>query len=215
MARKGKNTAHVNKISDDQLIEAYRTMRTRNLNKKEAVEYLRQTFVDPSLKDEDRVAVSEALYRKIFVRNEANPKAEGIIPRAIRRKELASSKLQKFEMLTQYKTFEKLRDELADESPQLVAKLEADAKRQNVTPQDMWRNTILTMTTQIPKLQAAEAQAAAVLSACEVSEEGVYWTPGRAKADGLDDILYSKGSDDVPGLGIDTLSQLFNELNDE
>lgn len=213
MARKGKNTAHVNKVSDDQLIEAYRTMRTRNLNKKEAVEFLRQTFVEPSLKDEDRQAIADALYRKIFVRNEANPKAEGIIPRAIRRRELAAAKLQKFETLVQIKTFEKLRDEL--DNPTLINKLETDAKRQNVTPQDMWRNTILTMTIQIPKLQAAEAQAAAVLSACEVSEDGVYWTPGRAKADGLDDILYSKGSDDVPGLGLDTLSQLFNELNDE
>jgi hypothetical protein len=213
MARKGKNTSHVNKVSDDQLIEAYRTMRSRNLNKKEAVEFLRQTFVDPSLKDEDRQAVADALYRKIFVRNEANPKAEGIIPRAIRRRELAAAKLQKFETLVQIKTFEKLRDEL--DNPALINKMETDAKRQNVTPQEMWRNTVLTMTTQIPKLQAAEQQATAVLAACEVSEDGVYWTPGRAKADGLDDILYAKGDDNVPGLGLDTLSQLFNELNDE
>ncbi|MEY3920474.1 MAG: hypothetical protein RL634_235 [Bacteroidota bacterium] len=213
MARKGKTTQYVNKVTDSQLIEAYMTMRSRDLNKKEGVDYLRQQFVEPSLPQDVREAVSEALYRKIFVRNEANPKAEGIIPRAIRRNQLAKSKLEKFETLTEIKTFDKLKEQLGNNP--IVAKMTAEAERMRTTPQNMWRETVLTMQTQIPKLQAIVSETQSVLSACNVSEDGKYWTPGRAKADGLDDILYAKGDNSVPGIDLGTLSQLFNELSDE
>lgn len=213
MARKGKTTQYVSKVTEAQLIEAYRHMRSNDLSKKQAVEYLAQQFVPKDVKNEElSTAVAEALYRKIFVKNEANPKAEGLIPQAIRRNGLATQKLEKFETLTQYETFDQLKEKLGDNP--IVAKMVGEAERLKTTPQVMWRETVLTMTTQIPKLQAIVAKTAATMASCEVSADGVYWTPGRSK-DGLEDILYTKGDSSTPGLNLNTLTQLFSELEDE
>jgi hypothetical protein len=213
MARKGKTTQYVSKITEAQLIEAYRHMRSNDLSKKQAVEYLQQQFVPKDVKDDElATAVAEALYRKIFVKNEANPKAEGIIPQAVRRNNLATAKLEKFETLSQIETFDALKERLGDNP--IVAKMVGEAERMNATPQNMWREAVLTMTTQIPKLQAIVAKTAATLASCEVSADGVYWTPGRSK-DGLEDILYAKGDSSVPGLNLNTLTQLFSELGDD
>jgi len=213
MARKGKTTQYVSKVTESQLIEAYRHMRSKDMSKKQAVEYLQQQFVPKDVKDDElATAVAEALYRKIFVKNEANPKAEGIIPQAIRRNGLATTKLEKFETLSQIETFNDLKKRLGDNP--IVAKMVGEAERFKTTPQNMWRDTVLTMTTQIPKLQAIVAKTAATLASCDVSAEGVYWTPGRSK-DGLEDILYSKGDSSVPGLDLGTLSQLFSELGED
>jgi hypothetical protein len=213
MARKGKTTQYVSKVTEAQLIEAYRHMRSNDLSKKQAVEYLQHQFVPKDVKDDElATAVAEALYRKIFVKNEANPKAEGIIPQAVRRNNLATAKLEKFETLSQIETFDALKERLGNNP--IVAKMVGEAERMNATPQNMWREAVLTMTTQIPKLQAIVAKTAATLASCEVSADGVYWTPGRSK-DGLEDILYAKGDSSVPGLNLNTLTQLFSELGDD
>ena len=212
MARKGKNSVHVNKVSNEQLLESYTAMKRGDMSKKDAIDYLKSTFVDRELKDDDRQAVAEALYRKIFTKNEANPKAEGIIPRAIRRNQLASVKLEKFEALTAIGTVQELQDKIGDEV--LMNKLHASAEAQKVSLSEMWRNTVQSMKVQIPKLQAIQSESQSILSFVGASEDGTYWTPGRAKADGLDDILYSKGDESVPGLGLDTLGQLFASLDD-
>lgn len=213
MARKGKNSAHVNKVTNEQLLESYSAMKRGDMSKKDAIEYLKLTFVDRELKDDDRQAVAEALYRKIFTKNEANPKAEGIIPRAIRRNQLATAKLEKFEALTAIGTVQELQDKVNDQV--LMNKLHASAEAQKVSLSEMWRNTVQSMKIQIPKLQAIQAESQSILSFVGASEDGTYWTPGRAKADGLDDILYSKGDESVPGLGLDTLGQLFASLEDD
>ena len=213
MARKGKNSQHVNKVTNEQLLESYSAMKRGDMSKKDAIEYLKLTFVDRELKDDDRQAVAEALYRKIFTKNESNPKAEGIIPRAIRRNQLSTAKLEKFEALTAIGTVKELQDKINDQV--LMNKLNASAEAQKVSLSEMWRNTVQSMRVQIPKLQAIQAESQSILSFIGVSEDGNYWTPGRAKADGLDDILYSKGDESVPGLGLDTLGQLFASLEDD
>lgn len=213
MARKGKNSAHVSKVTNEQLLEAYSAMKRGDMSKKDAIDYLKSTFVDHGLKDDDRTGVAEALYRKIFTKNESNPKAEGIIPRAIRRNQLATAKLEKFEALTAIGTVQELQDKVSDEA--LMNKLNAAAAAQKVSLSEMWRSTVQSMKIQIPKLQAIQAESQSVLSFVGASEDGTYWSPGRAKSEGVDDILYSKGSDAVPGLGLDTLGQLFASLEDD
>lgn len=212
MAKRSQASGFVNKLTDEDLVEIYRHMRTEDMTSEEGREYILEEYCPDELEgEEEQSKFVEGVWRKIFVNNEKQPGSSGIIPMAIRTVAQTGPFLSMADALTSL-TWQQLQEK-AQDNPQLqshIKTINAAATKQKVSPEKCWKESMLGLTKRAEKRRPALAYAQKIMAACDVSEEGNYWTPGR----GSKNIMAAAfRQEESAGINLATLGRLFQDLS--
>lgn len=212
MAKRSQASGFVNKLTDEELVEIYRHMRSEDMTSEEGRQHILENYCPAELdNEEEQGRFVEGVWRKIFVNNEKQPGSSGIIPMAIRTVSQAGPFLSMADALTSL-TWQQIQEK-AQSNPQLQSHVEAinaTAAKQKVSPEKCWKESMLGLTKRAEKKRPALAYAQKILAACDVSEEGNYWTPGR----GSKNIMAAAfRQEESAGINLATLGKLFQDLS--
>lgn len=218
--RDTKTGERAKKVSDSELIGSYREMKSRDMTKEEAISHLIFEYCPSDLDPDSDEAkkFGEKLYGKIFKnhsdeslkKNPGNANQLGIIPAAIKTRDRLNPLVTMAAAITSlsYQDIVARKDE--PNIAKFLENVDGTAKKTGKNPEAAWSQIVENLEARKKQIEPRLKLATQICQACEVSNDGVYWTPGRkVNVNPISSLL----KENVAGVSLDSLMGLFNNLS--